>query len=96
MTATHTEIDPVLLGFLNDEPSLACDNADSEWCAKEEVKWRALVKCPACKRGRTELWCDPCKCLVTVTEDGFECAQCEELVFPARRFVSMFLPLEGK
>ena len=33
---------------------------------------------------------------VTVTEDGFECAQCSELVFPARRFVSMFLPLEGK
>ena len=96
MTATHTEIDPVLLGFLNDEPTLACDNADAEWCAKEEVKWRALVKCPACKRGRTELWCDPCRCLVTVTEDGFECAQCGELVFPARRFVSMFLPLGGK
>lgn len=96
MTAVNIEIEQTLLGFLNDEPILACDNADSAWCSQEEVRWRALIKCPGCKRGRTELWCSPCKNLVTVTEDGFECGACGELVFPARRFVSMFLPLEGK
>lgn len=86
-------LDEVLADLASMSPSLSCDNADAEWCGKEEVQWRALVKCPACKRGRTELWCDPCKNLVTVTEDGFECAACGELVFPARRFVSSFEPL---
>lgn len=96
MTIMSTEIDPEVIGFLLDDPLLSCENADAEWCPKGEVKWRALIKCPDCKRGRTELWCDGCRELITMTEDGFECAQCEALVFPARRFVSMFLPLEGK
>lgn len=94
--STELVIDRVILGFLNDDPLLACDNADHDWCEKGEVKWRALVKCPACGQGRTELWCTPCKDLVTYTDDGFECGLCEAAVFPARRFVSAFLALESK
>ena len=90
------ELESIDLTLLDHTPDLCCDNADSEWCAKEEVRWRTRVQCPACRRSKWELWCDPCKNLVIVTEDGFECAQCGELVFPARRMVNRFEPLEGK
>lgn len=82
-----------LAGVLDDR-SISCANADQDWCGKGEAKWRAHVKCPDCLAHDWALWCTPCRDLVINTEDGFECAQCGALVFPARRMVVEFLPME--
>lgn len=77
-----------------EDPAVPCANADSDWCAKSEAQWRVHIQCPDCRAHDWALWCTPCRDLVIVTEDGFECARCEALVFPGRRMVKEFLPME--
>lgn len=94
MTVTDLEI--VDLTEIVGEVQTPCDNSELSWCPSEAARWAALIKCPTCINSRWELWCTPCRDLVTTTEDGFECGVCGELVFPARRFVAKFEPLGEK
>ena len=89
---TVMAIEPIILHEMLGDMTLACDNSDSDWCPKGEAKWVVLIKCPACMKSRTELWCT-CLDFVLATEDGFECAQCAHLVFPARHFIASVEPL---
>lgn len=93
MTVMSTE--PVILEEMLADFTLACDNSTMDWCPKQEAQWVVLVKCPGCLRSRSELWCE-CAHFVLMTEDGFECAACGELVFPARRFVASIEPLDRR
>ena len=88
------DLEMVDLTELVGEVETPCDNSDMSWCSKEVARWAALLKCPECPRiSHWELWCTPCRDLVTTTEDGFECGECAQMVLPARRFVSKFEPL---
>lgn len=96
MTVMPPDLEMVDLTELVGEVQTPCDNSELDFCPKDVARWAALIKCPSCMQSRWELWCTPCRDLVTTTEDGFECGQCGELVFPARRFVSKFEALGEK
>lgn len=94
MTILHFgELLDTVAGIL-DDAAIPCENATETWCAKGEAKWRAHIQCPHCSRNDWMLWCEPCRDFIIATPDAFECGACGEVVAPARRLVSEFLPLE--
>ena len=90
------EMEFIELTSLIGDSGSTCDNAGHEWCGKGPVRWIVHIQCPECRAREVRLWCTGCKDLVLTTEDGFECGRCDEPVFPARKMVNRFEPLEGK
>ena len=89
-----TDTSPILLTELVGDSEIACDHAEHEWCAKGVAEWIQFARCPECAASGFDLICTPCKDMLIVTEDGFECAKCEAPVFPARRFIVRIEPLK--
>lgn len=89
---TSTDIEVVDLTELVGDVQNPCDWSDADYCSKEHAQWAAHAVCPSCGGSMWYLICSPCKNLVMVTDDAFECARCGEVVCPARKFIAQ---LEG-
>lgn len=66
------------------ELEIPCDYSEEEWCPDQAAEWSVLCLCPKCGTHGIRLLCDPCKELLTTTEDGLECPECGHCVFPVR------------
>lgn len=76
---------------------IPCDYDDGRpnWeCSGTPARWVGHVRCPECSHRDQRLLCTPCKDIVTNTEHGCWCPNCESRIVPFRRAFVLFEPLE--